>query len=258
MVEWCATEFTCEEQTGVLVDLSVPEDISDTVRTCDLKRLILSQHNIGPWKVGITSVAKHRKKNSAPPATCRPLSSLPPLPFSHHNITSCCYPSPFLLDYCDHTQATRGHDNSAKLPELKVKPITLPFLGSTPNRSVSCSGPSTPLTRKLCLQNMSNTSEQQQLLEVPSAKLPLLRFTGGENVIGCYKKKRMSTKSTKTDLSTKQRTLGSLTRSCSLVSLTVANKMFPPSTMRIETKKMTISEKIKSKNKFARPKLPKL
>lgn len=49
MVEWCATEFTCEEQTGVLADLSVPEDISDTVRTCDLKRLILSQHNIGAF-----------------------------------------------------------------------------------------------------------------------------------------------------------------------------------------------------------------
>ena len=74
----------------------------------------------GPWKVGITSVAKHRKKNSAPPATCRPLSSLPPLPFSHHTITSCCYPSPFLLDYCDHTQATRGHDNSAKVVCTRV------------------------------------------------------------------------------------------------------------------------------------------
>ncbi|KAL5260895.1 hypothetical protein ACHWQZ_G006813 [Mnemiopsis leidyi] len=245
----CLAEYACEQPTETLLDFST--QISPAKGKCDFRRLLLSnpKHCLGPWTGGISPVISHKprvKKGSAP----LPVPVLPRVPdqidrpFSFSQLSNYVYPSPYIREYRNLVKLSHEPANSNRLPELKIKPISLPCLGISNSRSIPSSGSqksSSVLTKTLCLQNGS-----VQTLS-PDFKLPFLNL---ENGVLCKKKKA-------SELKKKKHCSKSSLQSCSLVNLGL--DLFHHPAMIICPKKITVLKhdgtKNKGKNRLGLPKI---
>lgn len=245
----CLAEYLSEQSTDTLLNLSQTLDPDSHHVTCHL-RLLLSnpKHHLGPWsrisRDCITPQKTRIKKGSPSSAIVPPTQLLHPFSFCH--LTNYNYPSPYLREYRNLVSDSQtGHVNSTRLPELKIKPITLPCLGACNSRSVARSGIVGPLksasalTKTLCLQNGSVQSLSSDF------KLPFLNIGSG---VVPFKKKRGEQN---------KRKQSSLPNSCSLVNLGL--DLFHRPAIIICPKKITVlkheSSKNKGKNRLGLPKI---
>ncbi|XP_063678512.1 uncharacterized protein LOC134814340 [Bolinopsis microptera] len=180
----CLADYLSHRSTDTLLNISQTLDPDSYHVTCHFKLLLSNpKDNLGPWswKSGESiTPQKTRVKKGSPPSAIVPPTRLSH-PFSFCHLTNYIYPSPYLREYCNLVSDSQpDHINNTRLPELKIKPITLPCLGACNSRSIVSSGPGI-LTKTLCLQNGSVQSPSSDF------KLPFLNIGSG---VVPFKKKR--------------------------------------------------------------------